>query len=413
MRRLSNSIVSMIFLLFLLVPFASFVHDIWEELLDDDPADFRDVAYYLTGEMSGAGVLEDFSVGGVLTGAFQQEIEEQTGNSVPLKAEALLASASLQRIAIATSNRLVGFGAFPSFYGSDICVVDEGDALMRMPAPKAAGNPESWFSAGLDSVAKQLPGITFAVAIADLSSYAEVNPTRSLVSSKGLSADDYARIVDDAIDGSNVLVFSDGSQTLDQYFDKYYTSDHHWSGYGAYDMYSKLAEVMGLEKDVALGADDNALSGLVMNGSSARTGLCLLDELVREPLLRTKGLSVRIGSEAPILLAGGRGVLDEDPLLTEFDFYHSWYGQSAPVVIENQDGEGTALLIGDSYTSAMQWLIAQNYRTTYVYLDCHGAYKGENTLKDRIAESECEAVYFVMGPTGFENLKSCYPEYFS
>lgn len=137
----------------------------------------------------------------------------------------------------------------------------------------------------------------------------------------------------------------------------------------------------------------------------------LLNERDAEPQLELEDIEASEEYHAALKCNAPEAALVDNSLLAEFDFYHTWYGPSESTIIMNSYAKDSTLLIGDSYTSAMQWLIAQYYHQTFVYLDCHGAYKGEDTLEDRIAESNCKDVYFVMAPTGIQYLKECYPRY--
>lgn len=137
----------------------------------------------------------------------------------------------------------------------------------------------------------------------------------------------------------------------------------------------------------------------------------LLNEGDAEPQLDLRDIEASAGYDAALKSSDPGAALDDNFLLAEFDFYHTWYGPSENTTITNRREGDSALLIGDSYTSAMQWLIARNYHQTFVFLDCHGAYKGSETLEDRIAESDCKDVYFVLGPTGIQYLRECYPRY--
>lgn len=112
------------------------------------------------------------------------------------------------------------------------------------------------------------------------------------------------------------------NDSLDDYFANYYTTDHHWNGYGASETYNALAfdSREGFKASSVINT-----SGLEINGSLARSGLDLLDEPVSEPLLDTSGmLADYVDGSIPLLQQGEIGLKDES-LPVEFNFYHEWY----------------------------------------------------------------------------------------
>lgn len=372
-------------------------------------------AEYLVGALNVHSSGKDGAVEGFIEGAFQDALETKLQSSIPLKEAALTINASTQRYAIAASNLFFRWPAYPTFFGSGYCLLSDKEALVRMPVSNdnACAVSAKVFAAGLSTVARANNNINFEVCFADLSSYSAANPARSLVSSPSLTTKDIVRAVCDEVDSQNIRVRDASFDNPTSYFQYYYTTDHHWSGYGALEIYSQLARDLGFSSNVETGECNSELTGLIMNGSLSRGSLLLLNEKVKEPSYDVSGLSVLEGSTPPLLHANGRVLLDSDPDLTEYDFYHTWYGPSSFAIIDNDTGSGTALIVGDSYTSAIQWLIAKNYRTTYVFLDCHGSYRGEESLEYRIRDTNCDAVFFVMGPTGLSNLLDCYPNYFN
>jgi hypothetical protein len=359
-------------------------------------------------------LIQDFA-----TGKFQASFEQRINQYIPFKASAMLGNAALQREYIQLSSSLFQFECFPTYFGSDALYLTKDNALMRFPETNSdILQTTKDFAQSLGEIANELPSVNFIIYLADISNLSSSNPARTLVSDTSPTTDDCASILQSELrNAKNVTVLSQSPENTNAYFDHYYRTDHHWSGYGTLAAYEQIAGAASLRHDVASIVSNPTLHGLVMNGSNARSGLMLLDEIVREPVFLCSNLATKNTAPPPVDQNSGRAALDSDPLHTEFDFYHSWYGPSSPITIDNFSqtpvNNKRALLIGDSYTSSMQWLIAQNYETTLVRLDCHGAYAGPDKFIDLIANNEYPDVYFVMAPTGMEYLKNCYPQYFS
>lgn len=364
--------------------------------------------------------LSPFTFQSFIDGSLQVSAEQYIDDYIPFKASAMLGNAAIQRSCILLSSILFNYECFPTYFGSEYIFLLQHDALMRFPERKSDTVLQNAndFAAGLRKTARAHPKVNFVVYLADMSEFSSCNPARSLISYPTVTSADFETILRSELENvTNVIVLGHFFNNASAYFNQYYHSDHHWSGYGTLAAYNQIANTLNLSRSVASTGCNSQLEGLAMNGSFARSGLMLLDCAVREPVFFTERLSVEDGTPPPVAQNDGRKNLDLTPLHSEFDFYHSWYGPSASINIANNslldlDHRRNALLIGDSYTSSMQWLIAQNYQSCEVRLDCHGGFNGPERLTDLITEQKCEDVYFVMAPTGMTNLANCYPHYF-
>lgn len=359
-----------------------------------------------------ADIASNLSFSGFVSGGLQNALSIKLENNAPCRSLALLSNAALQRGVIEASNFFFGYSAFPTFFGSEYCYIPKEDGLMSMPAQGSPGlsADADYFIKGLSKTAQRYPEITFYVCVADLSSYSAANPAMSLVSNPTLSSQDIANALQDSKDAPNIQVVDVSQDNAEAYFNYYYTSDHHWSGYGALQAFRAI---MGDERDGASKIEAVPfLRNRHMNGSMSRSGLMLLDEQDEEPQLDLRGITALSDYDAALKSKQPKAALNKNPQLAEFDFYHIWYGPSANTTItNNREESGSALVIGDSYTSAIQWLIAQDYHRTTVFLDCHGSYKGTESIESRILSSSCNDVYFIMAPTGIQYLRDCYPHY--
>lgn len=367
---------------------------------------------YLTGEKVDARFAPPLSISDMASGKTQRYIEQYVGGCIPAKAMAMLASSSLQRGAITLSNAPMGFECYPTFYGSDVLYLPEHRALMRTPD---AGNGVmkeriAEFCDGLESWVLQHPDVQVNLVLADISERSSLNPAAELVAADFFTSDVFELFKTrfESLDAVRLGYVPYAS--LDEYFSDYYSTDHHWNGFGAIRTLDSL-EAQRYGRSDASASIDSRVRG---NGSLSRSGLDLLNESLVEPLLATEDLTIRTDGYSVLLLASPEERWQANPLSIEFNFYHEWYGASANCVISNdRDANASnALVIGDSYSSAFQWLVARDNVSVSTYLDMHGAYKGSETLDDRLAAAGAKTVYFVGCMDAFSNLLQCYPNYF-
>ncbi len=202
--------------------------------------------------------------------------------------------------------------------------------------------------------------------------------------------------------------------SFDEYLSNLYSTDHHWSGYGAVDAYNELAYQVGLPKyDVSEDSNIGFDSALVFNGHYARSGLMLLNKLVDEPKLRVSNLHVERGESGYLIQDNGGCLALESGLYGEYSFYQTWYGGEkfthiVSGIIENDN----ALVVSDSFGDAMRWVIADNYSQTYSVMDLFGGSENNATLEGRLGMSGAQTVFFVGVPKNYSTFMTRYPNYF-
>lgn len=350
-----------------------------------------------------------------LRGEFQAALEVEIEGNMPCKEAALLGSAWLQRMAIETSNVLFNWDCYPTYYGSRFSFYPADDALALSPrAPSYHGFTD--FASQLSCLASVIPDVTFCAILPDSSGFSCSNPSFQLTSGSVSSIDICDAMASYIMGEPNAILSLCSYGDAVGFYREFYKTDHHWNGWGTISAYNDVADAMGLAR-VDDAAPDAQLEGLFMNGSSARNGLMLLNEPVCEPLLDTEGIYVEQGDSATLLSTEGRAILDESGARSQFNFYESWYacGTSGNVTIrcsDHHDGS-TALIAGDSFRHSLQWLIARNYDRTVVVDDLFSSSKGNDRLCDLIAETGCDAVFFVGRLSNYQTFMSRYPDYFS
>lgn len=411
MQAMRNKIFSIICILFLAGPILYIAFCELYPQIRDLPANAG--AEYLTGEKAIRRFEPPISMQSFTAKKTQQYMEDYIGGNIPAKSVAILNAAALQRDAISLSNIAFGYDCYPSFYDSEILYIPSHDALMHMPMTQNENLKSDLvaFCDGLEGWMQNHSDMNVRICLADISEYSALNPASSYMQTDFCTNDAYGYLMSRFGSSEQIRLAYLQNDSLDDYFANYYTTDHHWNGYGASETYNALAfdSREGFKASSVINT-----SGLEINGSLARSGLDLLDEPVSEPLLDTSGmLADYVDGSIPLLQQGEIGLKDES-LPVEFNFYHEWYGPSANCVIMNsgKDLSGPVVVVGDSYSSAFQWLVAQNHSSTATYLDMHGAYEGEETLNDRLQETGADTVYFVGCLSAFGYLRQCYPNYF-
>lgn len=374
-------------------------------------------AKYLEGGIAQTHLGQSFSWKGFQEGETQRNLETLVSNNIPLKQVALLGNAAIQRVAIETSNYLFCWRCYPTYFGSKRVFIPSENALAIMPA-KARGDTLQWmktFAGNLAVFAEKNPELSCVVILADMASRSEGNPAVHLVTDVA-TTEECAEEIQKGLDGSaagNVHLVSVCYKEAQSYYKDYYRSDHHWNGYGVQAAYEQIAETLGLDAKVVSKEHDTMLQGAVQNGSYSRAGLLLINELTSEPQIDIENLASEGGQALPRMFDRSPLTADNEGLETEFNFYHAWYGPSSSIVIENQDGSGNALVVGDSFSSGFQWFVAKNYVRTRVVLDCYDYAEQNLSLREHLSQDNYDVIFFVAHPGGIINLSSKSPDYFA
>ncbi len=284
---------------------------------------------WLSGGYQESQVEKHATVEGFASGKLQKALDVAVGNHIPAKAGALLGNAASQRAFIEASNVLFAWRCYPTYYGSKRIYIPEANALARTAMKGRSDTLEALGSFGEDlaAFAERHRGISFKVVIPDISECSAANPSLALVSD-AVSTEECADVLlETTSSASNVGVTSVRFDDVDSYYEKYYTGDHHWNGFGAWEAFAAASG--GVVADATV----QGLSSIHMNGSLAREGLLLVNESAKEPLYDIEGIVVSEGPVPTLLMLGGVSQLMAEPNEAEFNFYHSWYGDPAPLQI--------------------------------------------------------------------------------
>lgn len=416
--KVRNTILSVAFCLFLLGPIALWTAQTHLKL--ELPSDFTaEDAAYLSGGYQEVDLAEHFSLKGFSSEKFQSDLNTTIENSIPYRASVLLQNAAIQRGAIAASNALFRFEAYPTFFGSEQVYLPGNDALAKMPERarenKIAATKD--FAEGLATVAQANPHKQFFVVVADQSDTSLANPASKLVSQRYTTPDSLAALKP-AKAAANVHIVGTCYDQPDEYYRHFYRSDHHWNGYGTLEAYTALLKEAKVDPTRDNDTSTIEFPDIRANGSYARKGLMLLNETIREPQFDLSGIEAAGNRIPPIVRPEGAALIQNDAMGSVFDFYSSWYGSSAvtaALTVTNNEpaADSKALMVMDSFNDSMHWLISQNHREVQCVLDLKNDSEGPETLQQRINDAEADVIYFVGNPLAYARVTSTHPQYFS
>lgn len=393
---------------------------VFDRVLDVNLPDWltAESSSYLSGGIEKASLRKNMTLEGWNSGAFQQAIEKTLGNNIPFKAMALLGNSSLQRSAIAASNVVFGFEAYPTYFGSRGVYIPAEDAVAAYPVSSSSIlEGVSKTAKGLAEFSKAHPELEFRLIMGDQSDYSDANPVSTLVSAR-ISTEQCATILRQELqDCPNVLVLASTYSDTHEYYDNYYRTDHHWNGFGALEAYRKMNDALGIEGRAEVEGSALDFDGLLCNGSYARRYLLMANEEAHEPHIDVSQLTVEGEGPPYIMREGGAEALLAAGVKAEYDLYAQWYGSAArnvqlPVLNRALPDGGNALVLQDSFNNAFHWLIANDHYLVRCYDDIKDDRKDQTPLIDRISEVDPDVIYFVGNCAAYSRLMDKAPNYF-
>lgn len=373
---------------------------------------------YLEGDVSTVNVEEHLDIEEFTSGELQKAVETDIEGNVPFKSNAILTNAGAQRTCIEASNMLFGWGCYPTYFGSKRLFGEMQGSLYRFPSSKTKSKTDMFekFVRYMDEIASAYPGKQFYVYFVDSSSLDQSNPAKRLISNETNSVSEYVTTAALSSQAANIAYVGDEVSKAENYHAYFYTSDHHWNGYGTKRAYEVISRLAGLDAAANPIESSSSFDGLRINGSEARIGLMLLDEPVNEPLFDFSQVRIISGNMAPVY-ASATDFSEATPLKAEFGFYHSWFG-TGNLVLENDSREGKVLLVGDSYTYSLRWLFGNSCHTLVQrgdFVDGRPEKIKEEgrTMRYFIDSTNPDKVVLAASPSDFVNMIEKFEGYFS
>lgn len=140
----------------------------------------------------------------------------------------------------------------------------------------------------------------------------------------------------------------------------FYNTDHHWTSRGAYYGYTALMEVLG--RDVLeLTAFEEKLAVTNFNGTIYnKSGIKKASSDTIYTYTENQEIQVNTGSEVV------RKMLYDESYLGQVDKYALFLGGNDPVVMIEGVGEGSILLVKDSYTNSMAPFLLKQFKEVHL-----------------------------------------------
>ncbi len=402
---LRNIVLSIILSLFLLGPLFLLCS---QHILKIEIPDWltAEESQYLEGASSKVDLKKVTSFDGFINGEFQNAIDEKIGNYIPMKADALLTNASIQRFAIDASNKLFGWECYPTFYGNtDTIYSPKDDAIFWYPIIDSERFIEGTqkFAERIAEFSKNNPDKFICIVVPDHPQTSMLNPALNYLNDC-FTIKDCVEILNTTAEGiPNLFITSKIYDDTSEYFTDFYRMDHHWNGYGALATYNELPKKFGL-KEIQYDGAVPGLSEILENGSSSRSALMLLNQNGNEPNFIFENQH----PECPSLLEDENGLEKalEFGKAFEYRFYGGWYGDSKPYVMEssNDVNQDNAVVIANSYGQVFRWLLADSYQNAYI--DTKRVPPEGETLSTRMDDTDSDYLYFVLHPIAFTDVYS-------
>ena len=340
-------------------------------------------------------------------GSFQDAFEQYVSDRIPLRDQALMANAALQRQIINLAAAPFGYSVYPTYYGSETVYDEDADMTAPLPERKRAIQEESYEAAAnaLCAFAERHPDLNMVFCEVDRLEYSGANPSAGLVS----NAIDRPYVRDNFLSKlpENMQVVDLEVSDKDVFVSDYFRSDHHWNINGAYKGYLKILDTLLPDATPVTIYGTSTWDNVPFFGSNSRVGLCEVVEhdTISDLEYDESNLAIYVdGSEEPMEVLRHRGAYDKGEVGSDryqnryAEYFHGDFGL---IEIRNQDkpeGEDI-ILVGDSFSNSMERFVAEHYRTTYV-IDPR-RYPG--TLSQFADEHEAKNVLFVLGGTTYVN----------
>jgi hypothetical protein len=291
----------------------------------------------------------------------------------------------LQHLGIASANTFFGYATYPTLFGSEYLEYPAYGSIVEYPSSQRDVTPEL-LNRSLDAVntaVSRHEDVNWRFALVDRSRNSATNPAHDLIAQHADYKYYRSGFLDKLPAGCPYVDLS--YEDVDSYFANYFHTDHHWQISGALDGYAKIMTSFGktpLDGMVAAQAMDDPFYG-----SEARSGLTtefsdtLMD--IDRPAVQ---LSVTVdGKKKPMSWLNEGYSQDSADFHLEDTFanaYATWFhGDAGYIHIRNEAGEGSLLIVGDSFTNNIDYLFAYTYRDVHILDPRHYTGNIEGFLK--------------------------------
>lgn len=359
-------------------------------------------ARLLEGSKGDAPLAEHLSLDAIKEGSFQSTLEQKLTDYVPARAFAIIGNAEWQRQLTSASNLLFQWDCYPTFFGSERICIPELEAVSYVPSRNLENLVDDWtaFANGIRSVAERYPNKNFVLYVIEGYGEASWNPAYELVSysaNPSLCQETMSEALEET---DNVSVLTHHYGTGNDFYDDFFTTDHHWNIRGAWNACGQICEELGLAAPLQTPYEE--LSNVEYTGATARSGLDMLEESVFDSTTTFDFLTMRQLNGSLVNCANHEYFWDLSPLRRRYTFYDSYYDGMGLGTITGGTGDRSCLLVGNSYRGALQRPLACVYKalTTRNDLNPHH-YDNEAHLQELIESSTADDVVLVANPSNY------------
>lgn len=334
-----------------------------------------------------ANLLPEFSVSGIFSNEYQDGVESALNDQVHC-AEFLKTQYNKTESGVAYKVLTSIFKRDPNkAYNYNGLLVRGGDALLYYPKTlnDAAKASLTQRAAEISAAVEANPGQEFYVY------YIEKDTDINFNNGNKTGHSDY---LGQLLSAEGIKYGINPVADFEDYYRRFYKSDHHWNHIGAYECYLDLLDFLGIESEPVENQGE-FLIGKDMSGSKAA-------------YTRSAGVWVEdmygyylnfpwMGTHINGWWTENYGVQNfPDPELLS---YGGYYGDDYGQIVLNTGREelDNILVIGDSYDNAILKLIASHYDVTHsIDLRYYEHYMGEEfVLSDYIAENGIDKVLII------------------
>lgn len=332
--------------------------------------------------------------------------EREIGNYVPMKATALLTNAAWQRGAIELSNLPWNWSCYPTSFGADHLYIPSQQAVCKWPRTVNPETDEGFgdFVAKLGEIAQEREDVRFVSYFVARSEAAAPNPAREYLS-ETFTAADSAAFMARSLEGASVDVLHSELGDLEDYYEQFFRSDHHWRALGAVNAYNQIAAACGKEP---LPTEIASVDGPLYSGAYARNSLCLVTD---EPSELAYDFSDAQLDKGETTEDGNAHALyqNADEQNKHWRFYDLFYNSFTRA---EGMGEGRVLLVCDSFGFALLRPLAVGFEEVMCVNSLQAAAKTDQSLGQLLEESRADTVLFVGDPGNFSTFCERNPQFF-
>lgn len=337
--------------------------------------------------------------------SYQDDMEAFLADHVPKRDGIMLFNASVQRKLIEAANLPFGFPVYHSYLGSSRVIAPEWRAVVQTP-DKANADALKRMHGLADKMAEVVarhPDKQWRIAIPNRTNISIASPAHGFVSSPA-DYDVWRTEFLERLPEQCVTIDLSNTDTQD-YFEKYFRTDHHWNGRGAVEGYSKIIGSLGFAP-VGLSLAE-AYAG-PFYGANARHSLFIgfSDNLV-DASFDLPEYSVRVNGEKEAVSWLNDSYDDGYKAFKKSGKFGNVYSQyyhkdKALIDIDNASAANseTLLLVADSFSNSLEPLFASHYRHTYIVDPRHFERDGygEWSIDSFIEDHDVSAVVILCGP---------------